>query len=182
MILIIIVVSLLLVIIYLILNYKGKELKEPCEYLLVLGAKVIDKNTPCKVLESRLFKAIDYLNEVVDSKVVVSGGKSNYSVIPEAHVMKKFLIKHGIDSSRIIIEDRATNTFENLKYTKNILKDVDEILIISSKYHLFRASILSKRVGFKRTYLIGSDVEVSSKFKNISREVFAVIKSIFLDW
>lgn len=182
MLLIVIVISFLLIIIYLILNYKGKTLKSTCDYLLVLGAKVIDENTPCKALEGRLIKAIDYLKRVEGCKVVVCGGVSKHSSIYESHVMKRFLVNHGIDIKRIIVEDRSTNTFENLKYAREILYNIDKIIIISSKYHLFRASILAKRAGFKNVYLIGSDIETSGKFKNVLRELFAVIKSIFLDW
>lgn len=169
-------------ILYLVLKYEKSNCEKFCEYVLVLGARILDEDTPCKVLENRLISAIIYLQKFENSKVIVSGGTGIDEPISEGYVMKKYLINHGIDKHRIFVEDLSTNTFENLKNTKQILKDVDEILIITSKYHLFRSKILSRRVGFRKIYLIGSEVNAGSRQKNIIREIFAIIKSIFFDW
>lgn len=169
-------------ILYLVLKYEKSNCEKFCEYVLVLGARILDENTPCKVLENRLISAIIYLQKFENSKVIVSGGTGIDEPISEGYVMKKYLINHGIDKHRIFVEDLSTNTFENLKNTKQILKDVDEILIITSKYHLFRSKFLARRVGFRKIYLIGSEVNADSRQKNIIREIFAIIKSIFFDW
>lgn len=169
-------------ILYLVLKYEKSNCEKFCEYVLVLGARILDENTPCKVLENRLISAIIYLQKFENSKVIVSGGTGIDEPISEGYVMKKYLINHGIDKHRIFVEDLSTNTFENLKNTKQILKDLDEILIITSKYHLFRSKFLARRVGFRKIYLIGSEVNAGSRQKNIIREIFAIIKSIFFDW
>ena len=180
--LIILCLVMFFLILYLVLKYEKSNCEKFCEYVLVLGARILDEDTPCKVLENRLISAIIYLHKFENSKVIVSGGTGIDEPISEGYVMKKYLINHGIDKHRIFVEDLSTNTFENLKNTKQILKDVDEILIITSKYHLFRSKILAERVGFRKIYLIGSEVNASNRQKNIIREIFAVIKSIFFDW
>lgn len=180
--LIILCLVMFFLILYLVLKYEKSNCEKFCEYVLVLGARILDEDTPCKVLENRLISAIIYLHKFENSKVIVSGGTGIDEPISEGYVMKKYLINHGIDKHRIFVEDLSTNTFENLKNTKQILKDVDEILIITSKYHLFRSKILARRVGFRKIYLIGSEVNASNRQKNIIREIFAVIKSIFFDW
>lgn len=180
--LIILCLVMFFLILYLVLKYEKSNCEKFCEYVLVLGARILDEDTPCKVLENRLISAIIYLQKFENSKVIVSGGTGIDEPISEGYVMKKYLINHGIDKHRIFVEDLSTNTFENLKNTKQILKDVDEILIITSKYHLFRSKILAERVGFRNIYLIGSEVNASNRQKNIIREIFAVIKSIFFDW
>lgn len=180
--LIILCLVMFFLILYLVLKYEKSNCEKFCEYVLVLGARILDEDTPCKVLENRLISAIIYLQKFENSKVIVSGGTGIDEPISEGYVMKKYLINHGIDKHRIFVEDLSTNTFENLKNTKQILKDVDEILIITSKYHLFRSKILAGRVGFRNIYLIGSEVNAGSRQKNIIREIFAVIKSIFFDW
>ncbi len=152
------------------------------KYVLVLGARIIDEDTPCKTLEKRLLCAVDYLNEFQESKVIVSGGRGEDEPVSEGFAMKKFLINMGIDVERILIESSSTNTFENLKNTKKILGDIDEILIITSKYHLFRAKILARRVGFKSIHLIGSETFYDKVWKDFFREIIAVIKSILFDW
>lgn len=171
-----------LLILILILIYGGSEYKKFSEYILILGAKIIDENTPCKTLEKRLLCAVKYLKHFQESKVIVSGGKGIDEPASEAYTMKKFLIRNGIKEERILIEDMATNTFENMKNTKRILKNVDKIIIVTSKYHLFRAKILARRVGFKKVYLIGSETFYDKVWKDFFREIIAVIKSIFFDW
>ena len=180
--LIILCLVMFFLILYLVLKYEKSNCEKFCEYVLVLGARILDEDTPCKVLENRLISAIIYLHKFENSKVIVSGWTGIDERISEGYIMKKYLINHGIDKRRIFVEDLSTNTFENLKNTKQILKDVDEILIITSKYHLFRSKILARRVGFRKIYLIGSEVNASNRQKNIIREIFAVIKSIFFDW
>lgn len=169
-------------ILFMILKFEKSRCDEFCKYVLVLGARIIDEDTPCKVLEDRLRTSIDYLKKFKCTYVIVSGGIGDDEPVSEGFVMKKFLIRMGISENRILMEDSSRNTFENLKNTREILKDVDEILIITSGYHLFRSKILAKRIGFKKVYLIGSEVGQESRIKNIFREVFAMIKSVIFDW
>ncbi len=177
-----ILIILICLIIFLILKYENSNYDKFCKYILVLGARILDENTPCRVLENRLLIAKEYMNKFKDSKVIVSGGKGEDEPFSEAIVMKKYLIKHGICEHRIIIEDLSKNTFENLMNTRNLLCGANEILIITSGYHLFRAKMLAKRVGFKTIYLIGSQVSFKSRGRNLFREIFAIIKSFFFDW
>lgn len=175
-------ILLILVILYLILSYRNSTYEKFCKYVVVLGAKILDEDRPCRILENRLIAAIEYLKKYDESLVVVSGGKGIDEPVSESQVMKKYLIKHGINESRVIMEDLSYNTFENLKKCKGILLDVNEILIVTSGYHLLRSKILARRVGFKKINLIGSKVSNSSIVKNLIREIFAIIKSFFLDW
>ena len=175
-------VLIILIILYLIFSYKNSTYNEFCKYVLVLGAKILDKDTPCKILENRLKSAIEYLNMFKDSIVIVSGGKGNDEPVSESEVMMKYLIKHNISKKRIIIENSSYNTYQNLKETKELLGNTTEILIVTSGYHLLRSKILAKRVGFKNINLIGSEVSNSRILKNLIREIFAIIKSFFLDW
>ena len=129
-------------ILILILIYGESECKKFSKYILILGAKIIDENTPCKTLEKRLLCAVKYLKDFQESKVIVSGGKGIDEPVPEAYTMKKFLIRNGVEENRILIEDMSTNTFENMKNTKRILKYVDKIIIVTSKYHYLNFSLI----------------------------------------
>jgi len=55
-------------------------------------------------------------------------------------------------------------------------------MIISSRYHLFRAKMLAFRVGFKKVNLIGSKNRSRFWKVDILREIFAIAKSFFIDW
>ena len=42
----------------------------------------------------------------------------------EAEAMKKYLMEHGIPAERIIEEDRSTDTFENMKFSKEKILEI----------------------------------------------------------
>lgn len=182
MVILIIFLILVLIILRLVLKINMNNSNKFCDYVIVLGARVLDENTPCRALENRLKIAIDYLNKFPESKVIVTGGQGLDEVASEASVMKRYLINHGINSERILVEDKSRNTFENLNNSKKILGDTEEIMIISSNYHVFRAKMLARRVGFKEVNSIGSKDRTRLWKIDVLREIFAIVKSFFTDW
>ena len=51
----------------------------------------------------------------------MSGGQGPDEDRTEASVMHDYLEQHGIDATRIIIEDQSTSTYENLVFSKELL-------------------------------------------------------------
>jgi uncharacterized SAM-binding protein YcdF (DUF218 family) len=96
--------------------------------------------------------------------------------------MKRYLIAHGIDESRIIKEESSTTSNENLKYTKRLLTSiygeaVPEILVITSDYHMFRAKQLANRY-FSKVYGMSSETPITVMLNYAIREYLAVIKML----
>lgn len=119
------------------------------EYAIVLGAKVKKGNIPSLALQYRLETALAYAIENPHVKLVVSGGQGSDEDIEEAVVMKNFLLENGITEERLIVENRSTSTYENLLFSQEILPDdVKSITIITSDYHLKRAKVLAKKIGW----------------------------------
>ena len=60
--------------------------------------------------------------------------------------MAEWLIEHGVDSDRVIVEDRSQTTAQNAMFTLRILSrdypEVDQIAIVSSDYHIATGEIL----------------------------------------
>lgn len=121
-----------------------------CQYLLVLGAGV-NGTEPSLSLRERLTAALDYLNEHPDTVCIVSGGQGGGEDITEAQCMYDWLTAHGVAPERILMEEQATSTAENLSYSLALLEAVgekpSEIAVVSSEYHLFRAGLMAKRAG-----------------------------------
>ena len=83
------------------------------DYLIVLGAQVY-KNGPSPVLKFRLDKAYEYLSANPETRCIVTGGQGSNEPFTEASCMADYLVKRGIDSGRIILEDKSTTTAQNL--------------------------------------------------------------------
>jgi len=83
------------------------------------------------------------------------------------------------------MEDRATSTNENMKYTAEVLKQLTgrsdyRIMIVTNDFHMFRAKILARHNGFTPMELLAPTNPVVLVNSYI-REYFAVVKSIVFD-
>lgn len=119
--------------------------------VVVLGCQ-INGETPSRMLKRRLDAAYDYLSENSDVKVIVSGGQGSDEVTSEADVMRKYLLKRGIEDSRIYMENKSTSTEENLRFSKEIIDKeglCGEITIVTDGFHQLRADILAKKQGIE---------------------------------
>lgn len=66
----------------------------------------------------------------------------------EAEDMKLLAQSLGIERSSIILEQKASSTYENIIFVKDILKSTDakRIILVSSPYHMLRSKLVFKKV------------------------------------
>ncbi|OMC82105.1 vancomycin resistance protein [Viridibacillus sp. FSL H8-0123] len=150
------------------------------EYALVLGAKVKKGNVPSKSLSYRLDAALQYAKQYPHVNLIVSGGQGPDEDATEGSVMQAYLVEHGLSPNRIIIEEKATTTYENIVYSLELLdQDISSLTIISSDYHLERAKMLADRLKLKVDVVAAKTpkiIEAKVRF----RERFALVKSYIL--
>lgn len=150
------------------------------EYAIVLGAKVKKGNIPSLALQYRLDAALTYAKEYPHVKLVLSGGRGPDEDIEEAIVMRDFLLENGIDENRLLIEDKATSTYENLLFSQDILpSDINSITIITSDYHLQRAKILASKLGWESDVVAAKTPKIV-ELKVRLRERVALLKAYIL--
>lgn len=130
------------------------------KYIIVLGAKV-DKNLmPSLEFSQRLITAEEFCSD--ESILILTGGKGTDEPISEAEGAYSYLTKRNrISAKEILLETKSTSTSENLKYALDIIRENggdsdDSVLIISSAFHLFRASRLALFAGYSNTCYAGS--------------------------
>lgn len=67
------------------------------------------------------------------------GAESASKERPQAHVIRDALVAHGIPASSILVEDRSTNTGENVLFGKRVLEEAGvrprSILFVSMAHH-----------------------------------------------
>lgn len=118
------------------------------DYVVVLGAGLVDGLTPTKLLANRLDKAIRVFNKSVSScYIVVSGGQGSDEKVSEAEAMRTYLIDKGIKNHQIIMEDKSVNTFENMRNSYEIIKRRGgrmQIAVVTSNFHVYRALLLCR--------------------------------------
>jgi uncharacterized SAM-binding protein YcdF (DUF218 family)/glycosyltransferase involved in cell wall biosynthesis len=87
----------------------------------------------------RLKQAVDLYRAGWAPYMVLSSGYV-YS-FREAESMRALAIDQGVPAANIVLDERATNTYENVKFVDDILRDHrwTSILLVSSPYHMRRA-------------------------------------------
>lgn len=156
--------------------YGGNKPKKEAEYVIVLGAQVKGR-TISKALRYRLDVTVEYLKQYDNAKVIVSGGRGQGELISEAEAMSRYLLEHGIEKHRIIMEDNSVNTYENIEFSRRIIGDTKEnTVIISNSFHIYRAVSIAKRLGFTQIEGLGGRTDRIMWLHYYVREFFAVIK------
>lgn len=121
------------------------------DYVVVLGAKV-NKGGPSVSLWDRICAAYEYLEKHPNTVAILSGGQGTDEPITEAECMYRELVNLGIDPKQLRREEEATSTWENIQFSLDMIEEEtgvrpDSLGIISSEYHLLRASLLAKKCG-----------------------------------
>jgi len=95
--------------------------------------------------QERLRQAVDLYKGGYAPYLVLSSGYV-YS-FREADSMRALAIAEGIPASVIVLEERATNTYQNVRFVDEILRDHRwrRILLVSSPYHMRRALMVWRK-------------------------------------
>lgn len=150
------------------------------EFVVVLGAQV-QGDQPSLTLKKRLDLACTYLTEHPGAEAVVSGGQGPDEQYTEASVMAKYLIARGIREDRILREEKASDTRENLAFSRALVEplgvDTGKVLIITSDFHLCRAKFLARKQGMEAFGLASQTWPEILRVNYLLREVFAFVKA-----
>ena len=91
--------------------------------VIVLGCQV-KGDKPSTMLRDRCRSALNFLNANPNSVCVASGGQGNGENISEAKAIFNFLTENGISPERIYLDEKSTNTSENLSFSADIIKEM----------------------------------------------------------
>jgi uncharacterized SAM-binding protein YcdF (DUF218 family) len=151
------------------------EVPKHADYIIVLGARV--KGTvPSLAFASRINAAASYLKENENTIAIASGGKGPGEDISEAECIKRELIKLGISESRILLENRSTDTYENINYSRKLIpKNAQSGLVVTNTFHIYRAVSIARDQGLEVEGL-PAKTPVQAVVKSYTREYLAITK------
>ena len=113
------------------------------DYMIVFGGGVKDSRLS-RYGQNRLNTAVTYLEEHKNTLVIVSGGIGEGETLSEADIMAEYLMQNGISGERIILEDMAKNTWENIEFSFDMIEEGKSVLGVSSDYHVKRIELMAK--------------------------------------
>ena len=132
-----------------------KKIEYNKDYIIILGCKTKKDGTLTPLLKGRVDKALEFRSNQLkynnkDLIFIPSGGQGSDELIPEAESIKNYLLEQGIKEKNILVENKSTNTYENIKYSNNLIKKKDAKTIFSTtNYHVFRAGLIASEQGLK---------------------------------
>ncbi len=151
------------------------------EIVIVLGCAVHGEE-PSAVLVERLDTALAYYQAHPTVTLVVTGGQGAEEIIPEAVVMQRYLIAHGVPEAQVLVETQSSSTEENFRFSKILLEEngfvittQTPIVYITNGFHCMRAGLYAQNEGFENATALAAGLPPMQYLPCYLREVFAVV-------
>ena len=153
------------------------------DYIIVLGAGLLEGIRVTPLLASRIDRGIkQYQLQVklggTPPILVMSGGQGADELISEAEAMRRYAVAQGMDPEHILIEDKSTNTYQNMLYARNLIDEKiganTKGLFATNNFHVFRAGLYARKAGL-RADGIGSKTKLYYFLNAVIREFAAIL-------
>ena len=139
------------------------------DYIIIHGAG-LDGPRPTPLLAGRIDKALElWKKQHQHGKFVVSGGQGADEIVSEAQAMRDYLLEKGVPADAILMEDKSTTTWENLKNSLAVIRadratggdtgaatggtavagDDFTTAVVTSDFHVFRCAEYAHNLGIK---------------------------------
>jgi uncharacterized SAM-binding protein YcdF (DUF218 family) len=155
------------------------------DYLIVLGAGLINGDQVSKLLAARIDRAIVFAQKQLGKggqmpKLIMSGGQGSDESISEAAAMKRYAVAHGISQEMILLEDKSVNTLQNMQFSKQIAQQDFgssnfKATFFSNSFHIFRAGLFAKQAG-----LNANGVGAKTRFYYLTNAVLREMAGVFV--
>jgi len=110
---------------------------------LVLGCPALPDGTASPCERCRVKSAVRQYRRGIVGKIIFSGGAA-HSPDVEADVMGALAERRGVPADRVLRERRALTTWQNVRFSLQMLRPNDTVLVISTADHLPRARRIAR--------------------------------------
>lgn len=156
---------------------KAEDLKtDNADCILILGAGVRN-GKPTPMLRDRLLTGIELYEKGAAKKIIMSGdhGSSDYD---EVNTMRLFAAEKGVPEEDIFMDHAGFSTYDSVYRAKKVF-EANNIIIVSQKYHLYRALYVSEKLGVKACGVSANLNKYGGQLKREIREILARDKDFF---
>ena len=145
--------------------------------IVVMGAAQYD-GVPSPLLASRLQHALELWKQKQAPVIAVTGGKRVGDRFTEGATSRRWLTDRGVPVADIIVESDGHSTWESIENLAPLLNDakVQSVVVVSSSWHVQRAELSLKELGFRAYSSASSDGVLSGSSENskLIREIAGV--------
>jgi len=123
---------------------------QPADLIMVLGAAEYHGH-PSPVLRARLDHALDLYRRNFAPHIMTTGGAGGDPVFTEGGVGRAYLMKHGVPSDAIIVENEGESTVYSIAMAGEIMRrmGLKSVIVVSDGYHIYRVKRMLEAGGLK---------------------------------
>jgi len=89
--------------------------------------------------------------------------------------MKQYAVDHGVPSSAVFMDHAGFSTYDSMYRARDVF-GAKKVIIVTQRYHLFRALYIARRLGLEATGVACDYRPYATQPQNSSREFLARCK------
>ncbi len=136
------------------------------DFIVILGCWFRKDGSLPPLLKGRADRALAFYRKQKEATgkeavMIPSGGQGRDESMPEAEAIARYLRENGVPPDKIILEDRAANTYENMSFSAEIIRHIDpegKAVFVTTNYHVFRSGLWASLAGFRAEGIGGKTV------------------------
>ena len=150
---------------------------EDVDCILVLGCGVRPDGSPSLMLRDRLDMGLQLYESGAAPKLLMSGdhGRADYD---EVNAMKDYALDLGVPSRDVFQDHAGFSTYESMYRARDVFC-AGKVIIVSQRYHLYRAVYDARALGLDAWGVAAEDVAYAGQLLREAREILARGKDFF---
>jgi uncharacterized SAM-binding protein YcdF (DUF218 family) len=122
----------------------------PADAIVVLGAAQYD-GKPSPVLRARLDHAVGLYRDGIAGTMILTGGVGVGDTVSEAEVGRRYVMKHGVPSEKILIEPAGLSTEQSMTTVKRLMdgSSLHSAVLVSDPFHMLRLRLVASGLGIR---------------------------------
>lgn len=116
----------------------------PAGAAVVLATKAYENGRPNPCLTARVAAGAALYRAGKVKKLVMSGGINRDRQYGSRN-MQRIAEEMGVPPEAIVQEDRSSTTFENIVFSRRLIEDTQNVVVVSAGFHLPRAKMMAEK-------------------------------------
>ncbi len=142
--------------------------------IVVLGCGVRPDGQPSDMLADRIAQGVALYEKGASPKLLMSGDHSR-SDYDEVNTMRNVAVEAGVPADDVFMDHAGFSTYESMYRARDVF-GAKRIVIVSQRYHLYRALYVAERLGLD-AYGVSADLRpYAGQEAREVREILARVK------
>jgi hypothetical protein len=154
-----------------------------------------DRTLPTRPTRAQIELAYAWWKKFPDARLILSTGDNQGLGITNASVMATYAASLGLPCQNLLQEDRSRNTWENLRYSMDIIEsqNLQQPTLVTLDLYTRRAVATAKKLGWRDFYWLSvysagqpaygyKCLQTHSRFTIFCYEVAALVYSKIVGW